>query len=218
MASYMQLLRCELYKPRVIMITAFTYWNTRIAPVFDTARQLYLVESDNKMIVKESTIQLPEDLPAEKILRLLELGVSTLVCGAISKAMYGLVAARGIHVVPFVAGELTEVSRAWLEGRLANPLFTMPGCRGQGGRRFRRMLGASEEEHAMKGKGSCGTARGGGMGQGMAGPGRGRMGGPKAAGSIGVCGCPQCDYTEPHERGVPCAQKKCPKCGSMMTR
>ena len=200
------------------MITAFTYWNTRIAPVFDTARQLYLIESDDKKIVKESREQLPEGMPAERILRLLDLGVSTLVCGAISKAMHCLVAAHGIHVVPFVAGELTEVSRAWLEGSLAHSLFTMPGCRGQGGRRFRRMLGASEEEQAMKGKGSGGTARGGGMGQGMVGPGRGRMGGPKTAGSIGVCTCPECDYTEPHERGVPCAQKKCPKCGSMMTR
>jgi len=34
-------------------------------------------------------------------------------------------------------------------------------------------------------------------------------------GPQGECYCPNC---EPHERAVPCFNKKCPKCGSPMTR
>jgi len=32
------------------------------------------------------------------------------------------------------------------------------------------------------------------------------------------CVCPQCGYTEPKVRGVPCASKNCPKCGIPLTR
>lgn len=47
--------------------------------------------------------------------------------------------------------------------------------------------------------------------------GRGRMGG-FAAGPGGICKCTQCNYEEPQIRGQPCNQKKCPKCGALMTR
>jgi len=64
------------------------------------------------------------------------------------------------------------------------------------------------------------TGRGLGLGRGMGagrGGGRGRMGG-FAAGPGGVCVCPKCGYKEQHQVGMPCYQKKCPKCGSPMTR
>jgi hypothetical protein len=48
--------------------------------------------------------------------------------------------------------------------------------------------------------------------------GRGRMGGPFAAGPSGNCICPKCGYKELHRIGVPCYNKKCPKCGTKMTR
>jgi hypothetical protein len=48
--------------------------------------------------------------------------------------------------------------------------------------------------------------------------GRGRMGGPFAAGPGGTCICPKCKYEVPHQVGTPCYQIKCPKCGSSMVR
>jgi hypothetical protein len=41
-------------------------------------------------------------------------------------------------------------------------------------------------------------------------------------GVIGVppdnCICPKCGFVTPHQPGVPCFKKKCPRCGSPMTR
>ena len=34
----------------------------------------------------------------------------------------------------------------------------------------------------------------------------------------GECVCPNCGYREPQIRGSPCMNKKCPKCGTKMTR
>ena len=68
------------------------------------------------------------------------------------------------------------------------------------------------------GTGPRGMGTGGGKGQGQGGQRLGRMGGSLAAGPTGYCVCPQCGQTESHKRGVPCAEHKCPKCGTIMTR
>ncbi|RLB00963.1 MAG: hypothetical protein DRG83_10810 [Deltaproteobacteria bacterium] len=65
-------------------------------------------------------------------------------------------------------------------------------CAGQGGGGF--------------GKGQ-GRGRGGGQGRGFGGRGPG-----------GTCVCPACGEKVPHQRGVPCPQVKCPKCGASMVR
>ena len=61
-----------------------------------------------------------------------------------------------------------------------------------------------------------GLGMGGGRGLGRGG-GRGRMGGA-AAGPGGKCICPNCGHEEQQVRGQPCMNKKCPKCGTAMTR
>jgi len=60
------------------------------------------------------------------------------------------------------------------------------------------------------------AGRGRGQGRGLGG--KGKMGGQFAAGPGGKCVCTKCDYEEPHQRGVPCVSKTCPKCKSPMTR
>jgi hypothetical protein len=59
-----------------------------------------------------------------------------------------------------------------------------------------------------------GGGRGGGQGRGQG----GGRGGGFAAGPGGVCVCPQCGKTSPHQRGVPCVQVVCPTCNIPMTR
>jgi len=63
--------------------------------------------------------------------------------------------------------------------------------------------------------------RGGGQGSGSdrgAGRGPGRMGGSQSAGPAGYCVCPSCGHREEHVAGQPCYRKKCPECGTKMTR
>lgn len=60
-----------------------------------------------------------------------------------------------------------------------------------------------------------GTGRGRRAGRGQGG--RGRMGG-FAAGPGGQCVCPSCGHKVAHQAGVPCTDRKCPKCGAAMTR
>lgn len=38
----------------------------------------------------------------------------------------------------------------------------------------------------------------------------------RRAGGVDECVCPNCGYKVKHVRGKPCAQIKCPKCGTPM--
>jgi predicted Fe-Mo cluster-binding NifX family protein len=119
------------------MKIAFASWDDRIAPVFDTARQIQVVEITAGRVISWKLQELNEKLPLQKALRLVEVGVACLVCGAISRPLHDLVLAYGIRVMPFVAGDLREVIQAWSQGRLSSDAYAMPGCRGRRRRRFR---------------------------------------------------------------------------------
>ena len=110
------------------MKTAFAYWDDRISPVFDISRQIHIVEVASGRIVGEAREILPGDVPVQKVLRLTELGIDTLVCGAISRHLRELVEAYGIQVIPFVAGDLREIVQAWQNNGLRSQAFAMPGC------------------------------------------------------------------------------------------
>ena len=112
------------------MKTAFAVWNNRIAPVFDESRLICLVEIESGNIVDQRHERLPVELPSQKALCLVELGVQTLVCGAISRPMQDMITSYGIRLISFIAGDLQEVIQAYLSGRLTQtPAFAMPGCR-----------------------------------------------------------------------------------------
>jgi predicted DNA-binding protein (UPF0251 family) len=64
-----------------------------------------------------------------------------------------------------------------------------------------------------------GGGQGAGFGRGRgAGAGRGQGSGAGFQGSSSSCKCVNCGYESQKQRGVPCTQMKCPKCGSMMMR
>jgi len=191
------------------MKTAFAVWNQRIAPVFDVAQAVHLVESEANQIIRESLESLPQGLPFESAIHLSHVGVDTLVCGAISRPLHEMVVSLGIKVVPFVAGNLREIIQVWLQGNLKIENFGMPGCCRRRKSLYNRDSLEEQEVYSMRGQGRAG--QGGGQG-------RGGQGKTRTTGVIGQCVCPQCGQKETHEQGIPCTEKKCPQCGATMTR
>jgi hypothetical protein len=209
------------------MKAAFTVWNDRIAPLFDVARQIYVVESDDGHIIDQQRVALGSDVPAVKPGSSLKwasapwsVEQSPVRCKAWSTAY-------GIELVSFINGDLQAVVDAWQNNALSGSAFLMPGCRGRGGRPFLERPFDNQEEEMMNT--NFASSRGQGRGQGRGGRGRGGQGGagpgPKAPehgrpGAVvdDACVCSKCGHQEPHQRGVPCMTRVCPKCGAAMGR
>jgi predicted Fe-Mo cluster-binding NifX family protein len=131
------------------MKVALTYWDGRIAPVFDVSRRALILTIEDGVVTSRHTTSIEAPSVALKIGRLVELGIGTLICGAISEPLHRELTSRGVKVLGFVAGEVGEVEENFLAGALPSTALSMPGCCG-GRRRFR---------------GGCGGARGGGWGR-----------------------------------------------------
>jgi predicted Fe-Mo cluster-binding NifX family protein len=209
------------------MKVAFAFLEDRIVPVFDTAQRVLLAEVDSAMIRSETIVRLTAQEPMERLKALSNLRVDVLVCGAISAELQQFLAAQGVRVIPFVAGDLKDVKAAWLQGSLERGEHRMPGCRRRGGihkegnsmnKQGRGRGGGSGQGGGSSGRGrGCGSGQSSGMGQGAV-PGSGQSGPAASAREMDVCLCPKCGHHEPHGQGMPCNHKLCPKCGTAMTR
>lgn len=197
------------------MKAAFATWANRIAPVFDVTRQFRLVQVDSGRVIEEAEAVLADIHPMQKALRLNEWGVDTLVCGAISRSLERTLSANGIRVIPFVSGSLSDTIEAWLSGRIEDECFAMPGCWGRRPSRFHSRQ-TEKEEFEMKANNPERTGPRTGRGKRGDSPGGGGL--SQRPGPGGICVCPNCGHQEPHKRGNPCMQSKCPQCGSTMTR
>lgn len=116
------------------MITAFPYWRERIAPTFDTARQVLVVDCRLGRKGDERQLFFGDDDPAARVRGLVEAQVTSIVCGALSRVLHGMLVDAGLEVIPFIAGDVDRVVREWCAGHLNIEQLAMPGCRRRRGR------------------------------------------------------------------------------------
>ena len=74
----------------------------------------------------------------EKAVKLKQLGVGVLICGAISRPLAEMINGSGIQVLPFVTGSTEQIMHAYKTGQLSQPQYTLPGSWPGARRGFRR--------------------------------------------------------------------------------
>ncbi len=109
------------------MILAIPSYRGRVAPTFDWAKRLALVEVAPNWIWRRGEAVLDEPSQRDRAERLVGLHVDLLVCGAISTPAFLLVRIRGIPVLSWVAGELDRVVAMLAAGISAAALESLPG-------------------------------------------------------------------------------------------
>ena len=110
------------------MIIALSIWNGRIAPVFDVAIQLLVVEEEDRKIVRQNLERLPSESILGKAIKLQRLGVNTLICGAVSEQVKSFLDMYGINIIAFISGDVQKVIQSWLSDNFNEADFAMPGC------------------------------------------------------------------------------------------
>jgi predicted Fe-Mo cluster-binding NifX family protein len=102
-----------------------------MSPVFDVSREALVLTIADGTITSRSIENIETPIPLLKLERLTELGIQTLVCGAITKPLQHELSARGVKVISFVAGDIDEVVTSLLDGTLPTQALSMPGCCGR---------------------------------------------------------------------------------------
>ncbi len=96
------------------MHVALTVWNGEMATVADFARRLLLVAVADGRIAARREVDAPGDDPARWCARLKAEGVTTLLCGAITRHLDDVLQVAGIAVIDGCTGPVEAVLAAWL--------------------------------------------------------------------------------------------------------
>lgn len=116
------------------MKLALSVFKDSISTVFDSSDQLLILETESDNGARRTTVRIDATDPNLRASRLREQGVTVLICGAISRPMQMAIASLGIAVYPFIRGAVEEVLAAYQSDQLGQAVFSLPGCRGGGGR------------------------------------------------------------------------------------
>ena len=103
----------------------------RISPVLDAARTFVLVTagSDGSLTPKE--VLVADGDPVTQAKRIIELGASVVICGAVSWPLEAMLMSAGMRVIPNTCGSLEEVAKAYFAGAFTEQAFLLPGCPGR---------------------------------------------------------------------------------------
>lgn len=99
------------------MLVAIAHWQGRISPVFDEARDLWVVTVDGGREVGRDRLRLRTRNFLDRVRILCEQDIEVLLCGAISFSLENALEAAGIRVVGFLAGECEPILVSFLNAR-----------------------------------------------------------------------------------------------------
>lgn len=112
----------------MIMKVAIPYWQGRVSPVFDESREMLLVNIENGREINRTEMKLKRTDPLMRARLIADLGTEVLICGAISLTLERALIAKKVKVVAYTRGLLDDVIAAFMNNRLSDPDFLMPGC------------------------------------------------------------------------------------------
>lgn len=113
------------------MKVGIAVWNSRVSPVFDTAKRLLVIDLVDGIETGREEIAMTDVYPALRVQRLRSHGVDVLICGAISNPIAALTESAGITLMPWISGNTDEIVDAFKNGELMSPRYIMPGCKRQ---------------------------------------------------------------------------------------
>jgi predicted Fe-Mo cluster-binding NifX family protein/putative methionine-R-sulfoxide reductase with GAF domain len=100
----------------------------RVSPVFDVAASILLVDLQNGRAVRRNKRGLVQMDSLARAKQVSQFGVEVLICGAISWPLENALLSMGVRVIACICGPVQEVVTGYVNNKLAEPSFIMPGC------------------------------------------------------------------------------------------
>jgi len=100
------------------MKTAIPVFRTKISPRFDETQGFVLLETENASVVARENLATKGWSVIEKMKRLVELGIDTLICGGIDRASLQYLSFNGVKIYSWVTGEVDDAVACFLDDRM----------------------------------------------------------------------------------------------------
>jgi predicted Fe-Mo cluster-binding NifX family protein len=120
-----------------MMKIAIPLFDRRVSPRFDCAQDFLLASVENGEIIERRKLLASDWTCRERVKKLCELGVETLICGGIDRLSAGLLAFYGVMIYSWVTGMAEDALRTFLRGELESGTMVGSGGRPCGKWRFR---------------------------------------------------------------------------------
>ena len=112
------------------MRIAISYQQNRISPVFDVATHILLVDIKKNQELRRNKRTVTQSDSLIRARYVSQFGVEVLICGAISWRLENALSSIGVQVIPCICGPVEDVIKAFLNDKLSESTFIMPGCLG----------------------------------------------------------------------------------------
>jgi predicted Fe-Mo cluster-binding NifX family protein len=111
----------------VMRTIAIPIFKSRVSPVFDTCTRLLLIDFDDNLQLSRKEFDLDNFSLHERLQVLEKNAVTVIICGGISDVFHAILSNSNIQLISGICGNINEVIKAHIEGRLDDPCFFMPG-------------------------------------------------------------------------------------------
>jgi predicted Fe-Mo cluster-binding NifX family protein len=106
---------------------AIPIFKSRVSPVFDTCTRLLLIDFEDNRVIKTKGFDLDNFSLRERLRVLAKNDVGVIICGGISDVFHAILSNSNIRLISGICGNVDEVIKAHMDGRLDDPCFFMPG-------------------------------------------------------------------------------------------
>jgi predicted Fe-Mo cluster-binding NifX family protein len=126
---------------------AIPIFRNKVSPVFDSCTRVFIVDIEEEREIDRKEIYLDALALTERVSILLKSGVETVICGGISDVMASMLMGVKIDLISDITGEIDHVLKAYLEKRLDQTQFHIPGFRPDSHKKGTDARGRDHENH-----------------------------------------------------------------------
>jgi predicted Fe-Mo cluster-binding NifX family protein len=106
---------------------AIPIFKSRVSPVFDTCTRLSLIDFEDDRVITRKEFDLNNFSLQERLKVLKKNDVAVIICGGISDVFDAILSNSKIQLISGICGDVDEIISAYIDGRLDDPCFFMPG-------------------------------------------------------------------------------------------
>jgi predicted Fe-Mo cluster-binding NifX family protein len=107
---------------------AIPVFEKRVSPLFDVAGEFVIYDINDTNIINSEYFQKHDFSVTSTICLLKERKINLVICSAISKCSSRMITNLNIEVISGIIGAVDDVIAAYVQKKLKNEKFIMPGC------------------------------------------------------------------------------------------